>query len=594
MKKVSFSVAILGLYSTTTLAWPNPSQPKTHQHHNSQSSLTLLYQNNLNASDDINHLSGILLGPSTPSDAVEGCELLGETLLSQATLNNHTSDFVSLINYIQYLSATPSRSAVLIGNDTLVSVKPGSDGLTFSSFKHWPNNMVYSALCTQSSRSSQPSTSSASPSNHLVVHDPATNNSYTGYRNLKSFRFLGIPYTSSPLPRWTPSAPNAQTSTSFNATAYGPSCPQAGMNASTSSEDCLFLNIQTPYLPNANSKLPSTRLRPVLVNIHGGGFTSGSGDGSSGLDGGNLASRHDIVMVSLNYRLSTLGFLAVPNTTLTGNYGLSDQISALKWIRSNIALFGGDPGKVTIMGESAGAGSVRVLLGAPEVVQGNLVQGAVAMSNLGGGRSLGLTDGNYGTQFSEWMTITEGWEQQGKAVVEEAGCQAGTIEEQINCLRKVPAETLVSQNNVARFVLQDGNIVTRRDLNVVSANGTTAHIPVVWGTTADDGASFCNFPAPNITTLAEGIQQSLGISEVNAQKVVDSGLYPFYDTGNLTLDAFNVSQRIATDTTFKCIDQATIYAGVESKVFSSGYYYTIERIFSGYVYSTPLTSSTTH
>jgi hypothetical protein len=82
--------------------------------------------------------------------------------------------------------------------------------------------------------------------------------------------------------------------------------------------------------------------------------------------------------------------------------------------------------------------------------------------------------------------------------------------------------------------------------------------------------------------LVEGIMQSLGISEAYAQSVIDSGLFPFFDSGNLTLDAFNVSQRVATDTTFRCIDEATLYAGAKSEVFKSAYYYTMERTYAGY------------
>lgn len=81
-----------------------------------------------------------------------------------------------------------------------------------------------------------------------------------------------------------------------------------------------------------------------------------------------MASRGDIVVVTINYRLSTLGFLAVPGTSIKGNYGIADQVTALEWVQANIAAFGGDPDKVTIGGQSAGASSVRVLLGSPKAI----------------------------------------------------------------------------------------------------------------------------------------------------------------------------------------------------------------------------------
>ena len=110
-----------------------------------------------------------------------------------------------------------------------------------------------------------------------------------------------------------------------------------------SGEDCLNLNVWTPP--------PSDELRPVLVWIHGGGFANGSGDV---YDARRLASRGDIVVVTINYRLGALGFLspALGPPGAVGNYGLADQQAALRWVRDNIANFGGDPGKVTIGGES--------------------------------------------------------------------------------------------------------------------------------------------------------------------------------------------------------------------------------------------------
>jgi hypothetical protein len=96
------------------------------------------------------------------------------------------------------------------------------------------------------------------------------------------------------------------------------------------------------------------------------------------------------------------------------------------------------------------------------------------------------------------------------------------------------------------------------------------------------GASFSNFPPANISSLSEGIQASLGITAKYAQLAIDSGLFPYYNTGNLSLDAFNVSQRIATDKTFRCIDEATVYAGATTRAFKKAYYYNMDRTYGGY------------
>ncbi len=163
-----------------------------------------------------------------------------------------------------------------------------------------------------------------------------------------------------------------------DASTFGPIAPQsAAVPGITSpsdpeasephSEDCLSLNIWTPDLPETPRGKPG-RGRPVMVFIHGGGFTSGSGSVFL-YRGGNLVRNGDAVVVTINYRLGALGFLghrglADPDG-LVGNWGIHDQVAALAWVRDNIAAFGGDPGNVTIFGESAGGFSVATLLGTP-------------------------------------------------------------------------------------------------------------------------------------------------------------------------------------------------------------------------------------
>jgi para-nitrobenzyl esterase len=153
----------------------------------------------------------------------------------------------------------------------------------------------------------------------------------------------------------------------YDATAFGPSPPQpppmpGGLITAgevRTDEDCLFLNV---YTPSADD-----RLRPVLVWIHGGAYTIGSGDM---YDGSSMSREGDVVVVTLNYRLGVLGWLALdhldPSLAGAGNNGLRDQIEALRWVRDNISSFGGDTGNVTIFGESAGGGSIAALLAAPD------------------------------------------------------------------------------------------------------------------------------------------------------------------------------------------------------------------------------------
>ena len=221
------------------------------------------------------------------------------------------------------------------------------------------------------------------------------------------------------------------------------------------------------------------------------------------------------------------------------------------------------------------------MLGSPRVIQENLIAGAIPQSNLGGGRTLGL-DGDYGTTYSSYYTVNESYAVAGQQIFRGLGCNQTTLDAQISCLKTVPAQTIQDYTTVARYVVQDGSIVNTQQLIVSERNSSTAHVPVMFGTTTGDGASFSNFPPANISTLSEGIQASLGITAEYAQLAISSGLFPFYDSGNLTLDAFNVSQRIATDKTFRCIDEATVYAGATSHAFKTAYYYNFDRTYGGY------------
>lgn len=191
--------------------------------------------------------------------------------------------------------------------------------------------------------------------------------------------FLGIPYAAPPVGdlRWRPPAPAAGWSGARDATKAGASCQPA--RDGTAVEDCLFVNVTRPAGAKPGAKLP------VLVWIHGGGFTIGASTAAFGAETDGIQFAKDgVITVSLSYRLGRAGWFAHPALTKegpTGNYGLMDQIAALKWVRANIASFGGDPKNVTIAGESAGGISVLYLMLAPDAR--GLFQKAIGESSFG-------------------------------------------------------------------------------------------------------------------------------------------------------------------------------------------------------------------
>merc|ERR1711970_284521 len=160
-------------------------------------------------------------------------------------------------------------------------------------------------------------------------------------------------------------------------------CPQPNIfdpqaRGITGDEDCLFLNIYTEEVPTTGLK--NMELKPVMFFIHGGGFVMGSGAALGDGSGADFLPESGMVVVTINYRLGAFGFLAIEGSTITGNQGMKDQVLAMRWVKENIANFGGDPGRITISGESAGAISVHAHVLSPMAKNEDLFQKAIAFS----------------------------------------------------------------------------------------------------------------------------------------------------------------------------------------------------------------------
>lgn len=177
-------------------------------------------------------------------------------------------------------------------------------------------------------------------------------------KNVRYHAFRGIPFAQPPIGdlRFAPPVKNQRWSGYWDATNDADICIQGSGDDVRGSEDCLYVNVYTPSLTRRNI--------PVLVWIHGGGFTGG--DSTYRSFGPDYFLEEDVIFVSFNYRLGIFGFISTDDRTASGNWGLKDQVLALRWIKDNIQHFGGDPSKITIFGESAGGASVSYLLQIPQ------------------------------------------------------------------------------------------------------------------------------------------------------------------------------------------------------------------------------------
>lgn len=307
-----------------------------------------------------------------------------------------------------------------------------------------------------------------------------------------SAEFLGIPFAAPPTGanRWRAPQPVTPWTTPRDARAYGPSCMQTVSSGSTTrvSEDCLQLNVWTPRVTGGGATG-----RPVMVFVHGGGYTSGSGTDAL-YNGASLANATNTVVVTVNYRLGQFGFLATPELLAedtqhhsAGNYGLMDQQAALQWVRDNIASFGGNPGNVTLFGESAGAFSVCLQTVSPPAM--GLFHRVIMES---GSCVLTVTR----TQNPAGMTSNyEDAVSLGNRFASTLGCTgAGTL----SCLRATTAERVLATTPTpleltlqhARFQPSiDGYVLPDRPWTL-QQRGMFARVPQMMGSNRDEGTVF--------------------------------------------------------------------------------------------------------
>jgi para-nitrobenzyl esterase len=389
--------------------------------------------------------------------------------------------------------------------------------------------------------------------------------------------FLGIPYAAPPVGdlRWKAPQPPASWSGTRDATKFGKRCAQFATpleNAFSADEDCLYLNVYTPY--------PLHAPRPVMVWLHGGTFTIGAG---SDYEGSTLSSMGDVVLVTVNYRIGPFGFLALkgleaedPNGS-TGNYGLMDQIAALQWVQANIGKFGGDANNVTIFGESAGGMSVCSHMASP--LSSGTFHKAIVES---------------GPCSAVLIAKKSQAESFGKSFAARAGLDcAGTASAIVSCMRSKSTVDIMNAETVTEghaesddFVpVVDGYILPQTPGDAIKA-GAFSHVPMIQGTNHDEGKLFVALmfdlavpPQPldnsNYPVALEQLLSSLSPTFALFGSVVTPLIVQKYPTGNYPAPAgFDqdltpahvAASTVMTDSGFACpavsTDADLVAAGV--------------------------------
>src|SRR3954447_21705739 len=367
----------------------------------------------------------------------------------------------------------------------------------------------------------------ATAASTVVVKTPQ--GAVRGVRAEGADRFLGLPYAKPPIKslRFKPPVPAGHWRGTRDATLQAPACTQfepTGVRENQpTSEDCLYLDLYRPSTAKRTSKLP------VIVWLHGGGYTQGAGV----IYGGQtMASLTNTLVISINYRLGAFGYLALPQLDAetpqgSGSWGLMDQLQALKWVRREVKAYGGDPKRVTIAGQSAGAGSVCGLLAAPSAK--GYFQRAILES---GSSSCRMTT----TAAAASRATTE---QTGLNFAHAAGCTNDAII--VACLRAAWVGDLVSAMKRARISgwTIGGSFLPENPRNAIAA-GRWNKVPILMGTNRNE-YRLLNVGAYKTTAeqYVGYLQRTYGAAagDVLARYPLESYPAPFYALTSVQTDA---------------------------------------------------------
>ncbi|KAH8883355.1 alpha/beta-hydrolase [Thozetella sp. PMI_491] len=536
--------------------------------------LMILTENLLDGAEN-DGTAAILLGAPRPyAAAASACSLLNEVLWDPDTQNfNKTLKASLAYQGFQGLAAQQQLYWVSKAHNCQADCR----GIDAQGIVHenLDCRQILPSLCTQSAQVS--SATSDDISETWQVTQNIGSAWLTGYRDLHVWKFRGLRYADPPQRFAYAQRRDFRRDDIINATSAGADCSQPiGEVESGSSEDCLFANVWTPYLPS-NTGAEKSQLKPVMLYIYGGAFTTGSGKNPN-TDGTNLASRGDVVVVSINYRVGSLGFLAFNDGVHKGNYAISDMVAALEWVQKYISFFGGDPDRVTIFGESAGGASVQALLASPRA-QG-LFQRAIMQSSPDGAATNGLLS------FAQYPSVEQAYNTSTTKVLAQASCLNAT--NSIACLGNYTGFEIVNLPTNYATVVDDGTYINYRIL-VVNQSSYAVNVSVMTGINRDEAGVFVSEYPTNGTTLPEYFDKFVGPAfglPAGLGSLIPL-LIPSVPVSGTPEQIFNASLRVVTDAAFTCFNLAKSYSAAKHVAWKSTYTFEFNRTYQPLGYTQP-------
>lgn len=504
--------------------------------------------------------------------AVSTCESYGEELLDCSDFASFASEF----SYQIYLGNVAASQSYWSSCSTSATVTSNGTSLSASSF---PSNSSTAAfLCTNTA----PIVKAVNTDYSIFPRINASVNgtTFTGLRDHMAYRFLGVPFAEPPVNdlRFEYAVP--YNGSHVNATVYKPACLQYGVfgadndtfNPWGTSEDCLYLNVYTPSIYSAEdvtTNSNSVSLKPVMVWIYGGGENTGSAADST-FDGASLASRSDVVVVAMNYRVNIFGSLALNDSVVNGNYALSDKIAALEWVQRYATAFGGDPTNVTVFGQSAGGWSVIDLIISPKAK--GLFSGAIQQS-AGSGHVAAQSD----VAAAALPYI-------------EALCGQTDAAERLVCLKALPADTLLNVTNYdsSWSAVVDGEYVLDLPLATIAKGADAINaVNLMAGFMPDEGQSLIGTAIDtNATDFDSTLNSIVGylLTAAEADAITSSNLWivsnTTYDNGTSSYSsAYNATVNAATDVFLTCGGVQYARIAASGNAFASQWVYSMNRAY---------------